>query len=103
MHISIDRRFKELVYEICEENHWRVIALETDMDHCHLFLSANPTDSPSLIMKTIKGRTSRIMREEFELLSRMPGLWTRSYFVSTAGIVSSETIREYVETQRTKY
>lgn len=49
------------------------------------------------------GYTSRILREEFSELSKMPGLWTRSYFVSTAGNVSSETIKKYVENQKKRY
>lgn len=94
---TTDNRFQELVREICQENDWQVIALETDKDHCHLFVNALPTDSPSSIMKTIKGKSSRILRDEFTVLSRMPSVWTRSFFVSTAGNVSSETIKRYVE------
>lgn len=54
-------------------------------------------------MKEIKGYTGRTLRKEIKKLSRMQNLWTRSYFVSTAGEVSSETIKRYVETQKTKY
>ena len=41
--------------------------------------------------------------KEFEILRKMPSLWTRSYFVSTAGNVCSETIKKYVENQKTRY
>ena len=58
---------------------------------------------PSGIMKQIIGYTSRILREEFVELSKMPGLWTRSYFVSTAGNVCSETIKKYAESQKMRY
>ena len=54
-------------------------------------------------MNKIKGVSSRIIRNEFEELSKMPSLWTRSYFVSTAGNVSSETIKKYVENQKKRY
>ena len=54
-------------------------------------------------MQQIKGYTSKILREEFVELSRMPSLWTRSYFVSTAGNVCSETIKQYVENQKKRY
>ena len=54
-------------------------------------------------MQHIKGCTSKILREEFEILRKMPSLWTRSYFVSTAGNVCSETIKKYVENQKTRY
>lgn len=99
----VDTRFKELVHEICEEKQWNLLAIETGKDHCHLFINVQPTYSPSDIMKVIKGITSRYIRLEFEHLSKMPSVWTRSYFVSTAGNVSSETIKRYVEEQRTRY
>ena len=54
-------------------------------------------------MQQIKGYTSKILREEFKQLSKMPSLWTRSYFVSTAGNVCSETIKQYVENQKKRY
>jgi putative transposase len=79
------------------------MAIETDKDHCHLFVNVQPTYSPADIMKVIKGRTSRELRQSFEHLSKMPSVWTRSYFVSTAGNISSETIKRYVESQRTRY
>lgn len=100
---DVDARFKTLVLEISKANDWEVLALETDKDHCHLFINVQPQISPAQVMKTIKGGTSLTLRTEFEHLNKMPTVWTRSYFVSTAGNVSSETIKRYVETQRTRY
>ena len=54
-------------------------------------------------MQKIKGVSSRALRDEFSELKKMPSLWTRSYFVSTAGNVSSETVKRYVEEQKTRY
>ena len=100
---GVEDRFKELVSEICMKHSIEILAMECHHDHAHLFLSCIPSDSPSDIMKYIKGGTSFALRTEFGQLSRMPNLWTRSFFVSTAGNVSSETIRWYVETQKTRY
>lgn len=100
---EIEQRFKELVKEVCFEHEFEVVAMECDQDHAHLFLSVLPKYSPSDVMKHIKGHTGRVLRAEFKLLSKMPNLWTRSFFVSTAGQVSSETIKKYVEEQRTRY
>ena len=100
---NVEERFKELVKIKCKEIDIEIIAMECDKDHTHLFLNCMPTQSPSKIMHEIKGYTSRILRSEFIELSKMPGLWTRSFFVSTAGDVSSETIKEYVESQKKKY
>ncbi len=98
----VEERFKQLVKEICDELDSQIIAIECDKDHSHLFLNALPTLSPADIMAKIKGVTSRKLREEFPHLQHLPSLWTRSYFVSTAGNVSSQTIKRYVEQQKTR-
>lgn len=67
-----------------------------------MFVSVYPQMSIPDILKYIKGATSHVLRYEFPQLEKMPSLWTRSYFVSTAGNVSSETIKWYVETQKTR-
>lgn len=100
---KVEERFKELVKNICDELSIEIIAIECDKDHTHMFLNCLPTLSPADIMQRIKGVTSRELRKEFEKLSKMPSLWTRSYFVSTAGNVSSETIKKYVQEQKTRY
>lgn len=99
---DVEERFKQLVQEICEELDIVIVALECDKDHTHMFLNALPTFSPADIMAKIKGVTSKKLREEFTHLRHLPSLWTRSYFVSTAGNVSSETIKRYVEQQKTR-
>ena len=96
-------RFKHMVKYICEELEIEIIAIECDKDHTHMFLNCLPTLSPADIMQKIKGITSRGLRDEFPQLKKMPSLWTRSYFVSTAGNVCSETIKKYVENQKTRY
>lgn len=57
----------------------------------------NRLSPPHLVMKAVKGRTSYYLRREFPQLKKLPSLWTNSYFVSTAGNVSSETIKRYIE------
>ena len=71
-----------------------VIELKIMSDHVHLFVSAKPISAPNQIVFRIKGYTSRKIREEFEHIRKtLPSLWTRSYFVSTAGNVSSDIIQ----------
>ncbi|GGB42334.1 hypothetical protein GCM10011409_19850 [Lentibacillus populi] len=67
-----------------------------------MYLNALPTLSPAAIMAKIKGVTSKKLRDEFPHLQHLPSLWTCSCFVSTAGNVSSATIKRYVEQQKTK-
>ncbi|TCI39369.1 MULTISPECIES: IS200/IS605 family transposase [Exiguobacterium] len=99
---TFEQRFKEIVRDVCEELDIRLIAIACDRDHTHLFLSALPSLSPSDIMARIKGVSSKRLREEFPHLTHLTSLWTRSFFVSTAGNVSSETIKRYVEEQKTR-
>ena len=98
---TVEARLKELIQAKADEMGWTVIALETKPHHVHLFVQATPKDAPNHIVAAFKGYTSRLLRREFpELRSRLPSLWTRSYFVSTHGHVSSETIKRYVEEQK---
>ncbi|MEB8898048.1 IS200/IS605 family transposase, partial [Bacillus cereus] len=99
---KVEERFKELVQEVCIELDVVIVAMECDKDHVHLFLNTLPTLSPADTMAKIKGVTSKRLREEFPHLAHLPSLWTRSYFVSTAGNVSSKTIKHYVESQKTR-
>jgi len=79
-----------------------IVALEIMPDHVHMLLNCPPNLAPDKIMFQIKGFTSRALRLKYPHLARMVSLWTRSYFVSTAGNVSSETIRRYIENQKTR-
>ena len=99
---EVEQRFKEMVREECVKLGIEIIAIECDQDHTHIFLNALPSLSPADMMAKIKGVTSKRLREEFPHLQHLPSLWTRSYFVSTAGNVSSETIKRYVEQQKTR-
>lgn len=87
----------------CEKNNIDVLAMECNVDHVHMFVSVYPQQTILDVVKQIKGATSHKLREEFSQLKNMPSLWTRSYFVSTAGSVSSETIEWYISTQKTRY
>jgi putative transposase len=99
---DIAKRLQEIIFELCTENNWRMIALEIMPDHVHLFLNCDPVDAPSAIMKKIKGRASHHLRKEFSQLLKLPTLWTPSYFAATAGNASTETVQKYIENQRNK-
>jgi REP-associated tyrosine transposase len=99
---AVQVRLDGLIREVAAELDCTVLALEIMPDHLHLFLSAPPTLAPNQIVRRIKGRSSRVLRQEFPHLLRLPSLWTRSYFVSTAGHVSRQTIQRYIAEQRTR-
>ena len=98
---DVETRLQDIIRNTAGENNREIIALETMPDHVHLFIKADPTITPNNIIARIKGRSSRILRNEFPALrSRLPTLWTRSCFVSTHGHVSSEAIKRYVKEQK---
>ena len=78
-----------------------MVELAIQPDHVHLFVRAWPSVSAAEIVKECKGFSAFTLRKEFPELLRMPSLWTRSYFASTAGNISSETIQRYIAAQST--
>ncbi len=96
---KIKSRLDEILNEVANENKWNIITKEIMPDHVHLFVSADTRSSPETVAKRFKGRSSRYLRKEFPELLKMPTLWTRSYFLSTAGNVSADTIKKYIEKQ----
>ena len=99
---SIAKRLKEILEQVAKEKQVKILALEIQPDHLHLFVSCYPQMVVHKLIKAFKGRSSNLLRNEFFSLRKLPSLWTNSYFVSTAGNVSSKTIQKYIEAQSTK-
>jgi len=95
----IRNRLDQIIRAVVAENNWTILALAIQPDHVHLFIRTNPYTLPSDIPRLIKGRSSHDLRKEFPHLLKLPSLWTRSFFLSTAGNVSQETIRQYIARQ----
>lgn len=100
---GVEEAFKKEAVSICQNSNIDILAMECHVDHVHMLVSVYPQQTIPDVVKQIKGATSNKLREEFSQLENMPSLWTRSYFVSTAGSVSSETIEWYVSTQKARY
>lgn len=97
----IAERLIELLHQKTAELGGEILDITVQPDHVHLFCSLPPTLAPRQIMHRLKGFTAHELRKEFpELKSRLPNLWTRSYYVGTAGHVSAETIQRYIEAQK---
>lgn len=76
--------------------------LEIQSDHVHLFVKSSPVNSPHYIVQQLKGYSSRILRNKFKELLKMPSLWTRSYYCESVGHISEKTIKKYIENQKNK-
>lgn len=94
-------RLEALIREKAAALEAEIVALEVMPDHVHLFVSVPPTYAPQHLANQVKGYSSRVLRQEFpHLKSRLPALWSRSYFVASTGTVSSETVKAYIEAQK---
>lgn len=93
---------KELTKEQCEKDQIEILDMQCDVDHVYLYVRAYPQTTITRIMGSIREYTSKILRKEFKELSKMSSLWTRSYFVSTEDFISLDTIKWYVEQQKTR-
>ena len=94
-------RLKEVVAEVCAELGAELIEMETMPDHVHLLVTVDPQFGIHRLVKHIKGRSSRLLRQEFpSLRSRLPTLWTNSYFVATVGGAPLELVKQYVANRR---
>ena len=99
---DVETRFKELVQTVCEELDIDLLEMEVMPDHVYLLLEVDPQFGIHKAVKTIKGRTSRVLRSEFKhLTTKLPTLWTNSYFVSTVGGAPLSVIKQYIESQKT--
>lgn len=97
---SIAKDCQVLIEQKCAEKGWEILELAIQPDHIHLFVRVWPTDSAAEVVKECKGLTAHHLRQKYAVLRRLPSMWTRSYFASTAGNVSSETIQRYIAAQK---
>ena len=98
---GVDERLKELIKDIAVKYQAEIIELEIMPDHVHLLVEVDPQYGIHRLIRQIKGQTSRILRQEYPWLrSRIPTLWTNSYFVSTVGGAPLAQIKQYIEQQK---
>lgn len=102
LHSGVDERLKQVVHEVCNELGAELMGFEVMPDHVHLLVGVDPQFGVHRLVKRIKGKSSRVLREEFPWLkSRIPSLWTNSYFVTTTGGAPLAAVKKYIENQKT--
>ncbi len=100
---EIALRARELIRQTCMSRDVSIIQGSVGKDHVHILVSSPPTLAPAKLVQYIKGRSSRLIQEEFPHLHKKywgQHMWGRGYFCSTVGNVTEETIRMYIENQR---
>ena len=99
---GVDVRLKELLQEYATNLSVDILEMEIMPDHVHILLEVDPQFGIHKAVKSLKGYTSKVLRKEFPYLrTKMPTLWTNSYFVSTVGGAPLEVIKQYIENQKT--
>ena len=97
---EVAERCRELLRQSCLSRDLRIIKGHVSRDHVHLLVSCPPKLAPSKIMQYLKGRSSRLLQQEFPHLNRRywgRHMWARGYFCATVGSVSDEQVRDYIE------
>ncbi len=98
---DIRTRLLQILHEVVRERSAELVELDVKPDHVHLLLGIDPQYGIHRLVKGLKGRSSRVLRDEFPTLrSRLPTLWTHSYFVATVGGAPRASITQYIEQHR---
>ncbi len=99
--LGIAERLKQIISEVCQEHQAEILQVEVMPDHVHLLVECDPQFGIHRLVRLMKGRSSRLLRQEFPVLRRkLPTLWTNSYFVSTTGGVPLAVMKHYIENQK---
>jgi len=100
---DIKNQLIKLLYQKADQLELEIVEANIQPDHVHLFVKSKPIHAPQFIVGQLKGYTSRILRKEFSTLrTRIPTLWTRSYYVDSVGKLNEHTIRKYIQEQDKK-
>jgi len=98
---EVEARLKQIAAEVAEETRCTIREMEGNLDHFHMLVDCDPQFGIHRFVKAVKGRSSRLLRQEFSpLRTRVPTLWTNSYFVATVGGAPLAGIKQYIENQK---
>lgn len=98
---GVDVRLKEILHDVVSETTGEILEVEVMPDHVHVLVEIDPQYGIAKLVRNMKGRSSRLLRQEFSWLkSRIPTLWTNSYFVSTVGGAPISIVKQYIENQK---
>lgn len=98
---EVEKRLKQIAQEVADETRCTIIEMEADQDHFHILVECDPQFGIHRLVKAIKGRSSRLLRQEFtSLRTRVPTLWTNSYFVATVGGAPLAIVKQYIANQK---
>ena len=97
---EVAERARELIRHSCLSREIRILKGHVSQDHIHLLVWCPRKLSPAAVMQYLKGRSSRLLQQEFPHLNKRycgRHMWARGYFCATVEHVTEEQIREYIE------
>ena len=103
---SIEKRLQEILNKIADDNDFKIVLINGDLDHIHLLIECTPQHYIPDMIKALKGVSARLLMSEFgtELKKKIWGghLWNPSYFVATVSENTEEQIKNYIKSQKEK-
>ena len=103
---GIDESLKSILFKISDRYGNEIKEIEVMPDHIHIFISTKPTVAPSDVVRTLKSISAIELFKQYPELkkfySRCGSLWSKGYFASSVGNVSEETVRRYIQEQKSK-
>lgn len=98
---DVEKRLREIIMDVSAKCHAEIQGMEVTPDHVHLVVEVDPQYGVHRLVKQVKGVSSHLLRSEFpHLKTRLPTLWTNSYFVATVGGAPLAILKQYVENQK---
>lgn len=96
----------EILNKIAKDNGFKIVNINSDLDHIHLLIECTPQHFIPDILKALKGVSARILMREFgvELKNKLWNghLWNPSYFIATVSENTEDQIKKYIESQKEK-
>ena len=100
---DVAERARDLLRQICAAREVSIVRGAVAPDHVHMLVVAPPQLAPAKLVQFLKGRSSRMLQEEFPALRKRywgQHLWGRGYWVATSGNVTDEVWKKYIEDQK---
>ena len=104
--MNIENKLKEILNKIAEDNEFKILLMNGDLDHIHLLVECSPQHYIPNIIKALKGVSARLLMKEFGdiLKKKLWGghLWNPSYFIATVSENTEDQIKNYINNQKQK-
>lgn len=103
---TVEKSLLSIINKIADDNNFKIIEINTDMDHIHLLIDCSPQHYIPNVMKALKGVSARLLMKQYgdSLRHQLYAghLWNPSYFIATVSENTEEQIKEYIHKQKEK-